>query len=71
MFGSDRMVWPGPIDAAADAVRHALFPTAARKRAIFYDSAARFLRLALEEIAHHRRLDGSRAAPASARAARP
>lgn len=45
MFGSDQMVWPGTIPIAIDAIESADFLTEAQKRAIFYDNAARFLRL--------------------------
>lgn len=46
MFGSDQMVWPGAIPAAIEAIRSARFLTAAQKRDILHDNAARFLRLA-------------------------
>lgn len=45
MFGSDQMVWPGAIGAAIEAINSADFLTAAQKKAIFHDNAARFLRL--------------------------
>ena len=53
MFGSDQMVWPGLIDAAVRSIQEASFLTAAQKRDIFYNNAARFLRLTKEEIARH------------------
>ncbi|HET7109726.1 MAG TPA: amidohydrolase family protein [Gemmatimonadales bacterium] len=53
MFGSDQMVWPGLIDAAALSIQEAPFLTSAQKRDIFYNNAARFLRLTPEEIARH------------------
>jgi hypothetical protein len=53
MFGSDQMVWPGLIEAAIEAVETAPFLTPAQRRAIFYDNAARFLRLGPDEIARH------------------
>ena len=45
MFGSDQMVWPGAIGAAIEAVDSAPFLTEAQRRDIFYNNAARFLRL--------------------------
>jgi uncharacterized protein len=53
MFGSDQMVWPGLIDAAVRAIHEAPFLTARQKRDIFYNNAARFLRLTDAEIARH------------------
>ncbi len=53
MFGSDQMVWPGLIDAAVRSLDAASFLTAAQKRDIFYNNAARFLRLNDAEIARH------------------
>ncbi|MEP6835638.1 MAG: amidohydrolase family protein [Gemmatimonas sp.] len=51
MFGSDQMVWPEAIGLAIDGINSASFLTAAQKQGIFYDNAARFLRLTPEEIA--------------------
>jgi len=45
MFGSDQMVWPEAIGQAIEGVDSAPFLTAAQKRAIFHDNAARFLKL--------------------------
>ena len=45
MFGSDQMIWPDAIDAAIDNIEAASFLSAAQKRDIFYNNAARFLRL--------------------------
>jgi predicted TIM-barrel fold metal-dependent hydrolase len=45
MFGSDQMVWPGTIDRAITVIEAAPFLSAAQKRDIFYNNAARFLRL--------------------------
>lgn len=45
MFGSDQMVWPEKIGAAVEAIEQAPFLTAEQKRDIFYNNAARFLRL--------------------------
>lgn len=53
MFGSDQMVWPGLIDAAVRSLNEVPFLTAAQKRDIFYNNAARFLRLSPAEIARH------------------
>jgi uncharacterized protein len=55
MFGSDNMVWPGLIDAGIASIQQAPFLTAAQKRDILYNNAARFLRLSPEEMARHRR----------------
>jgi predicted TIM-barrel fold metal-dependent hydrolase len=46
MFGSDQMVWPATIERAIDVIDEAPFLSAAQKRDIFYNNAARFLRLA-------------------------
>jgi predicted TIM-barrel fold metal-dependent hydrolase len=54
LFGSDQMVWPGAIERAIAAIEDAPFLTAAQKRDIFYNNAARFLRLSQEDIARHR-----------------
>ena len=53
MFGSDQMIWPGVIEPAIQAIEEAPFLSAAQKRAILYDNAARFLRLSDEVIARH------------------
>jgi predicted TIM-barrel fold metal-dependent hydrolase len=45
MFGSDQMEWPETIDLAVDAIESASFLTSEQKRDIFYNNAARFLRL--------------------------
>lgn len=55
MFGSDQMVWPGVIERAVAVIDEAPFLTPQQKRDIFYNNAARFLRLTKEEIARHRR----------------
>jgi uncharacterized protein len=54
MFGSDQMIWPGVIEPAIAAIKDAPFLTEAQKRDIFYNNAARFLRLSPEEMARHR-----------------
>lgn len=56
MFGSDQMVWPGVIERSVRVIEEAPFLTAQRKRDILYNNAARFLRLAPEQIAAHRKL---------------
>ncbi len=56
MFGSDQMVWPGLVDAAVRSIQEAPFLTARQKRDIFYNNAARFLRLTEAEIARHKEL---------------
>lgn len=45
MFGSDQMVWPGTIERAIAVIEDAPFLSAAQRRDIFYNNAARFLRL--------------------------
>jgi len=51
LFGSDQMIWPGTIDIAIDTIEQAPFLSAAQKRDILFENAARFLRLSPEEIA--------------------
>jgi predicted TIM-barrel fold metal-dependent hydrolase len=53
MFGSDQMIWPGIIEPSIQAIEEAPFLTAEQKRDIFYNNAARFLRLSDEDIARH------------------
>jgi len=53
MFGSDQMIWPETIDLAVDAINSAEFLSEDLKRDIFYNNAARFLRLSEEQIAKH------------------
>lgn len=45
MFGSDQMSWPDAISIAIRAIEEAPFLSAEQKRDIFYNNAARFLRL--------------------------
>ena len=45
MFGSDQMLWPEGLRLAIEGVESADFLTPAQKRDIFYNNAARFLRL--------------------------
>ena len=49
MFGSDQMIWPDTIRLAIEAVESASFLSAEQKRDIFYNNAARFLRLDTEK----------------------
>jgi predicted TIM-barrel fold metal-dependent hydrolase len=53
MFGSDQMIWPGIIGPSIEAIEAAPFLSAAQKRDILYNNAARFLRLTPAEIARH------------------
>ena len=45
MFGSDQIIWPETVRVAIEAIESATFLTAEQKRDIFYNNAARFLRL--------------------------
>lgn len=45
MFGSDQMIWPESIGMAIESIESAEFLTEEQKRDIFYNNAARFLRL--------------------------
>jgi hypothetical protein len=45
------MIWPRTIEVAIETIEAAGFLTAEQKRDIFYNSAARFLRLSHKEIA--------------------
>ena len=53
MFGSDQMVWPETIERSIHVVEEAPFLNDDQKRDIFYNNAARFLRLSEAEIAGH------------------
>jgi predicted TIM-barrel fold metal-dependent hydrolase len=53
MFGTDQMYWPETISIAIESINTADFLTEEQKRDIFYNNAARFLRLSDEEIAKH------------------
>ena len=53
MFGSDQIIWPGLIEVAIKAIEEAPFLTEEQKRDIFYNNAARFLRLTEAEIVRH------------------
>jgi len=50
MFGSDNMVWPQDIGLGIQTINKATFLTAAQKRDILFNNAARFLRLTEKEI---------------------
>ncbi len=50
MFGSDQMVWPEKIVEAIEAIEQAPFLSEEQKRDIFYNNAARFLRLDEEQM---------------------
>ena len=45
MWGSDQMNWPATIDLAIEAVEEAPFLSEEEKTDLFYNNAARFLRL--------------------------
>ena len=53
MFGSDQLVWPEVIERSIDRIQSLTYLTAAQKRDILYNNAARFLRLSEEQIARH------------------
>ena len=53
MFGSDQMIWPGVIERAIDTIEAAPFLDGVQKRDIFYNNAARFLRLSQSEMERH------------------
>jgi uncharacterized protein len=56
MFGSDQMVWPDAIEIAIEAIETAGFLSDEQKRDIFYNNAARYLRLDDETIARHHKV---------------
>ena len=56
MFGSDQMIWPGIIEPAIKSIENAPFLTKEQKRDIFYNNAARFLRLTKNEIDIHHKM---------------
>ncbi len=53
MFGTDQMIWPKAIKDSIEGIETAAFLTEEQKRDIFYNNAARFLRLSEEEIHRH------------------
>ena len=69
MFGSDQMAWPATIAKAIETVEMAPFLSRSQKRDIFYNNAARFLRLSDEEIARDHSKQNT-LTPAKVRAAR-
>jgi uncharacterized protein len=54
MFGTDQGIWPGLVGRAIQSIEQAPFLSARQKRDIFYNNAARFLRLTPAQIARHR-----------------
>jgi hypothetical protein len=56
MFGSDQMVWPEALETAIQAVEQTTFLSADQKRDIFYNNAARFLKLTNAEMSRHKAL---------------
>jgi predicted TIM-barrel fold metal-dependent hydrolase len=60
MFGSDQMIWPEVIPIVIEAIQAAEFLTTEQKADIFYNNAARFLRLSKEDIARHHALVSDR-----------
>lgn len=56
MFGSDQMSWPGLIGESIKIVDKMPGLSETQKRDIFYNNAARFLRLSEEDIAQHHKL---------------
>jgi len=56
MFGSDQMVWPELIEPAIRSIEEAPFLTPKQRRDIFYNNAARFLRLSKAEIDRHHKM---------------
>lgn len=53
MYGSDQMIWPEAIDLAIQNLQSVDFLTLEQKKDIFYENAARFLRLSEAEIESH------------------
>ena len=53
MFGSDQMIWPEAIVVSIESIEAADFLSPQQKRDIFYNNAARFLRLSEAAIAAH------------------
>ncbi len=53
MFGSDQMIWPEVIGLAIEGIESADFLNAEQKADIFYNNAARFLRLSKEDVSRH------------------
>jgi hypothetical protein len=53
MFATDQMLWPEAIGMAIEMIESNEYLSAEQKRDVLYHNAARFLRLAEEEIARH------------------
>ncbi len=53
MYGSDQMVWPEGIEIGIQRIQNADFLTELQKRDIFYNNAARFLKLTDFQILEH------------------
>lgn len=53
LFGSDQMIWQEAIGLAIEGIESAEFLSEGEKRDIFYNNAARFLRLSKEQIERH------------------
>jgi predicted TIM-barrel fold metal-dependent hydrolase len=53
MFGTDQGIWPGLVERSIQSIEQAPFLNARQKRDIFYNNAARFLRLTPAQIARH------------------
>ncbi|WP_179344911.1 amidohydrolase family protein [Winogradskyella ursingii] len=54
MFGTDHMIWVETIDDAIEAINSADFLTLKQKEDIFYNNAAKFLKLSDSEIKKHK-----------------
>ncbi|OKS86719.1 hypothetical protein RG47T_2176 [Mucilaginibacter polytrichastri] len=50
MYGSDQMIWPGAMEKSIENIESAPFLTKEQKRDIFFNNAARFLRLSKQQI---------------------
>ena len=53
LYGSDQMIWPELINKSIEAIEAAPFLSEKQKRDIFYNNAARFLKLSQAEINKH------------------
>lgn len=50
MYGSDQMIWPQAMEKSIDNIQNAPFLSEAQKRDIFFNNAARFLKLTPQQI---------------------
>ena len=50
LFGSDQMIWPDTMEMAVESIESADFLSAEQKRDIFFNNAARFLRLTQQQV---------------------